>query len=306
MKTGSSSYKSIAYLLLAIFIISLQNVAIKWISGDFPALEIVLFRSLVALPFTLVFFRLERKKGLPRTQRLHLELLRGVFLFLSYTTHMMGLASLQLDQVEAIRFSSPLMITILAITLLGEKLDLRRWIALIIGFCGVLLIINPGTAAFNLGSVFVLISVFFYALTVILTRKLQNTDSSATMAYYSAIVYLVFTLALAPLAASVGIGLHAHPSIAFLLDPWGVPGLLDLMVMAGLGMVWAGWMYYMSRAYSEAPATVIAPFEYASLPINILWGWVIFNDTPTWMTIIGAVIALGSGMFILDKNKRDT
>ena len=304
MTKMSSNVKGVSFLVLAALIISLQNIAVKGIGGDYSALEIVAFRSLVALPCTLLFYRYEGQRGLPTTQQRKREYLRGVFLFLSYTTFMMGLAALPLADIEAIRFSGPLMITLLSVVILGEKVGARRWLALVVGFIGVLLIVRPGSATFNLGSIFILISVLFYALTVILTRKLQTNDSSATMAYYSSLVYLVATLILAPLPAIVGEMSNAHPSIAFLIRAWSMPTLIDLFIMAGLGLVWAGWMYFMTRAYSMAPASVIAPFEYVSLPINIMWGFLIWHEIPTLLTLAGAFLALFSGLYVLYRERK--
>jgi len=311
MTKMSSNVKGIIFLVLAALVISIQNIAIKWIGGDYSALEIVAIRSVVALPLTLLFYRYEGKsgrpttRGLPTTQQPRLEYLRGVFLFLSYTTYMMGLAALPLAEIEAIRFSGPLMITLLSVLILGEKVGPRRWLALMIGFIGVLLIVKPGSATFNLGSIFILISVLFYALTAILTRKLQTTDSSATMAYYSSLVYLVAAFVLAPLPAIVGEVPDAHPSIAFLIRAWNMPTLIDLIIMAGLGLVWAGWMYLMSRAYSLAAASVAAPFEYISLPINIMWGFLIWGEIPTWLTLAGAALTLLSGMYVLYRERQE-
>jgi len=296
--------KGILFLLLAMLIISLQSIAVKGLGGSYPVLEMVVLRNLVALPFTLFFFRLEGKRGLPSTPQFKLEFTRGMFLFLSYTTFMMGLAALPLAEVEAIRFSGPLMITILSVFLLREKVEARRWLALLVGFLGVLLIVRPGSASFNLGSVFILISVLFYALTVISTRKLQATDSSATMAYYSSLVYLAAALVLVPLTLMVGEVPDAPPSLAFLFRAWAMPSLLDGIIMCGLGLVWAGWTYCMARAYSLAQASVAAPFEYLSLPINILWGFALWREIPTWLTLAGAGLTLLSGMFILYLNQK--
>ena len=179
----TANLKGIGFLLLAMLIGSLQAVAVKWLGGKYSVLEIVTIRSLVALPITLLFFRLEDNKGLPTTKQPKLQFVRGIFLFLSYTTFMMGLAALPLADIEAIRFSGPMMITILSVFMLGEKVDLRRWLALIVGFAGILLIVQPGSMNFNEGSLFVLISVLFYALTVIYTRKMKTADSNATMAF---------------------------------------------------------------------------------------------------------------------------
>ena len=304
MNKINSNIKGVSYLVLAICIISLQNIAIRWIGGDYSALQIVAIRSLVALPCTLLFYRYEGQRGLPTTQQPKLEYLRGVFLFLSYTAFMMGLAALPLADIEAIRFSAPLMITFLSVVMLGEVVGPRRWMALIVGFIGVLLIVKPGSASFNLGSIFILISVLFYALTAILTRKLQTNDSSATMSYYSSLVYLVAAFVLAPLPALVGEMPDAHPSFAFLLRAWSMPTLIDFSIMAGLGLVWAGWMYFMSRAYSVAQASVIAPFEYVSLPINIMWGFLIWQEVPTVMTLAGAFLTLASGLYVLYRERK--
>ena len=228
---------------------------------------------------------------------------RALCLFVAYTTYFMGLAALPLADVAAIRFSAPLAITFLSVVWLGETVGPRRWLALVVGFAGVLLIVQPGAAAFNVGSIFILISVLFYALNVMLTRKLQTTDSSATMAYYSSLVYLVAAFALSPLAVVVGEPAGAHPSITFLLRPWVMPSLVDGVIMLGLGLVWAGGMYCMARAYSLALASVAAPFEYLSLPINVLWGLIFWQEIPTWTTAAGALLTLSSGLYVLYRER---
>lgn len=95
----------------------------------------------------------------------------------------------------------------------------------------------------------------------------------------------------------------AHPSIAFLFRNWAVPTLLDGLIMCGLGLVWAGWTYFMARAYSLAPASVIAPFEYLALPINIMWGLLIWQEIPTWTTLAGALLTLSSGLYVLYRER---
>jgi drug/metabolite transporter (DMT)-like permease len=303
MTTTNSNIRGVGFLVLGLLIFSLQDIAVKWIGGDYPVFEIVTFRSLVALPLTLLFFRAEGERGLPATKRHKLEYVRGLFFFLSYTTHFMGLAALPLAEIAAIKFSGPLMITLLSVVILGEKVGPRRWLALLVGFMGVLLIVRPGSATFNMGSVFILISVLFYALATMLTRKLQTTDSSATMAYYSSLVYLMATFILAPLLIAVGDKPDAHPSITFLFHAWTMPALLDVLIMSGLGLVWAAGMYCLARAYSLALASVVAPFEYVALPINIMWGFVLWHEIPTVATLAGAALTLFSGLYVLFRER---
>jgi drug/metabolite transporter (DMT)-like permease len=299
MKTANSNVRGAASLVLAMLIFSLQDIAVKWIGGDYPVLEIVIFRSLIALPCTFIFLRYEGIRGLPRTRQHKLEYLRGFFLFLSFTTYMMAVAALPLADVAAIRNSAPLMITLLSVVWLGEKVEPRHWLALFVGFLGVLLIVKPGSANFNLGSIFALIATLFYALNVMLTRKLQSTDSSATMSYYSSFVYLVAAFILAPLVMGIGEIPNAHPSIAFLFRTWTIPTQLDLIIMAGLGLVWAAGMYFVARAYSLAPASVVAPFEYAPLLFNMIWGLLLWRELPKLSTLVGAFLTLSSGLYVL-------
>jgi len=298
-----STLRGVLFLVLGLLVFSLQDITVKFIGGQYPVLEIVTFRSLVALPLTLLLFRFEGRRGWPTTSQRTLQYVRGGAYFLSYTTHFMGLAALPLADIAAIRFSGPLMITLLSLLFLAEKIRLRNWIALLVGFAGTLLVVQPGMGAFNIGSLFTLASVFFYAVAVILTRKLQGTDSSATMAYYSSLVYLVATAVLTPIVLAIGETPNAHPSFVFLMHAWVMPSLRDWLIMSGLGFIWAGGMYFNARAYSEAPASVVAPFEYSTLPINVLWGIILWQQFPTLNTWVGAGITIVSGLYLLYANR---
>ena len=304
MFTPGSPARGAATLVLALLILSLQDVAVKWIGGGYNVIEIVLIRSLVALPATFFFLRREGRRGWPTTRRPLLQIGRGVLLFISFTTYMMALAALPLADISAIRNSAPLMITLLSVLWLGEQVGPRRWMALAVGFLGVLLIVRPGTTAFNLGSVFALLATLTYALSMLITRRLQNTESGATMTYFSSLVYLVASVVLAPLAVLVGERAGAQASIAFLFRAWTMPTPLHGAVIAGLGLVWAAGMYLVARAYSQAPASAIAPFEYAGLLINVMWGFALWHEVPTWITIVGASLTALSGLYVLFQKDR--
>ena len=126
MKKDNNNILGVCSLVLGILIFSLQDISVKWIGGSYPVMEIVIFRTLVALPFTLLFFRYEGNRGLPTTKHHKLQYVRGLFLFLSFTTYFMGLAALPLAEVSSIRNSAPLIIALLSVMLLGEKVGPRR------------------------------------------------------------------------------------------------------------------------------------------------------------------------------------
>ncbi len=307
-ESSADTARGVGFLVLALFVISTQSIAVKGLGGNYPVLQMVIMRNIIALPFSLLFLRGEGIKGIPGTKRLGLHFIRGFFLFVSYTTYMMGLVSLPLAQIESIRFSGPIMITVFSIFLLKEKVELRRWVVLIIGFLGVILILKPGSGSFNIGAVFILISVLFYAFIVMSTRKLQTTESSGTMAFYSSLVYLLAAGVIVPITLAVGELPEANPSVAFLFVHWSLPTWRDGIIMGGLGIVWAVWTFFMAKAYSYAKASVLASFEYLALPINTLWGFLFWREIPTLSTLGGAGLILASGMFIMyldriNKNK---
>ena len=290
--------RGIAFLVTGMAIFSLQNVAIRAISDFYAVLEIVIVRSLIALPCILLFFRMEGGRGLPSTHRLGLEVVRGLLLFISYTTYFMGLAALSLADAAAIRFSAPMFLTLFSVTLLGETVGPRRWGALLVGFAGVLLIIQPGAANFNIGSIFVLVTTITYALSAICTRLLRGSESSASMAFFSTLTYLAGAFLFGPLFAAIGDAGVTHPSMLFLLRSWALPTAPHFAIMMALGVVWASGMYCVARAYSLALASVAAPFEYVTLPINMGWGYLIWHEIPTAVTWVGAFLTVGSGLYI--------
>jgi drug/metabolite transporter (DMT)-like permease len=298
IKTSRNNFWGVGFLVLAVLTFSLQDIGIKSMGGSYPVLEIVIFRNMVALPCTLFLFYLEGGRGFPKTQRFGLESLRGLLLFLSYTTYIMGLAALPLAEIAAIRNSAPLLLTLLSVAWLGERVSVRHWVALIVGFMGVLLIVRPGSD-FNLGSTFILLATLFYALSVMLTRQLRITDSSATMAYFSSVVYMVIALLLVPLSLWVGEVPNAHPSIAFLFRAWIMPSPLDFSIMCALGLVWAAGMFFMAKAYSMTLASVVAPFEYIALPVSVMWGLLLWQEVPPVITWLGALLTVVSGLYIL-------
>lgn len=304
MKNINKNYMGILFNILAIFIFSLQDIGIKWIGGDYPSLQIATFLSVAALPFILFFYRKEGGKGLPVSSNPKLQFLRGSLHFLSFVAYVMGIASQPLGDIAALRNAIPLVITLLSVVFLGEQVGLRRWLALVVGFVGVFFIVKGGSATFNIGAIFTLLAVLFYSLSAIVTRKLTE-DSSATMAYYSAVVYIVGSLILTPIVLAIGPVPNAHPSIAFLLRPWAVPGITHLAILLGLGLVWASGMYCSARAYSMAEASVIAPFENVVLPINVMWGFLLWGDVPSWLMLFGASLTLMSGIYCSFEERRE-
>lgn len=305
LSISDPAMRGILFLIAGVLIFSLQGIIVKTIAGKYAVLQIVIVRCIVALPCLLLIYRYsEGRRGMPRTTHYWLEFWRGFLLFIAFTTYYMGLAAIPLGDAAAIRFSAPIFVAFFSVIILGEFVGVHRWSAIIVGFLGVLLIVQPGTANFNFGSLCVLITTITYALAAIIARRLRHDDSGATMAYFSTWVYLAAAIILAPIMLGIGAEEGAHPSLNFLLRTWALPTAFDFAIICSLGVIWAVGMVCMTNAYILATSSVVAPFEYTTLPINVMWGYLLWNEIPTLTTWIGALIALGSMGYILYRTQR--
>lgn len=286
--------------VLAVILFSANDVAIKSLSDGYALHQVVLIRSVIGLFVVLaVIAPLTGGLAIMRTARLRMHLLRGSFVVFSNLTFFLGLAAMPLAEAVAIFFVSPLVITIFSVVFLGETVGPRRWAAIALGFVGVLVMVRPGTAAFQPASLLPLVAAFCYAGMHIVTRRIGGTESAATMAFY---IQAMFLCVCAVMGLSVGWGQFADqsdPSLAFLLRAWDWPRIADLPVflLIGAGTAFAG--YLVSQAYRVAEASLIAPFEYLALPMAVVWGMVVFGEYPSAGDYLGMALILSAGLFMV-------
>lgn len=293
--------KGIAWLLAGVAIFSVQDIIIRYLSADLPALEFILIRTLWSFVPLAILVRLEGGARMLRVHHPGLHALRGVILLVSYTCWFLAIATLPLAEAVAIYLSAPLWITAFAVLLLGERVGARRWIALAVGFAGVVVIVRPGTEAFRLGALFALGGALFYALSAILARRIGRTDSSVSMVFSMSLVYLAGTLAW---GIVLGDGwAMASPTLRFLVRPWVVPTWEAVGAMALCGAVGIAGFHGLVQGYRLAPAGVVAPFEYTAIVWGALWGFAIWSEVPDAATITGVAIVVGSGLYILHRER---
>ena len=296
--TGSVGL-GITSALIAWFCFSLNDVGIKFLSGDYALHQIVLVRSSVGLFLTLaVIMPLEGGYGLIRTKHLGLHLLRGFCVVLANMLFFVGLASISLPEATSLFFVAPLFITALSVVFLGEKVGWYRWFAISVGLLGVVVMLRPGSDAFRLAALLPVSAAFAYACLQILTRKIGFSDRASTMSFY---IQLVFILVCVPFGLLFGDGRFANPdnaSIDFLFRAWTLPDFRDGLIMLGLGFGTALGGYLISQAYRVCEAVVIAPFEYIALILSIFWRVMIWNEWPDLVAWIGILLILGSGLLV--------
>jgi len=264
--------KGIAFLIAGVSVFSLQDVIIKWMSGEYPVHEIVFIRSLIAIVLILFIVRFEGGLKSLWTRRPVVHLVRGCAFFMAYTCYYLSLASLPLAEAAALYFTAPLFLAALSVPLLGEEVGVQRWLAICIGFLGVLIILRPGASVVDPASILALLSALAYAIAGIVTRRLGGTDSSSSMAFYTTVLYLTVTAVIGLVLGDGALFSVGHASMEFLLRAWTLPSWSDLGLMAFLGLIAASAFYFLAQAYRVAQATTVAPFEYLGLLLAVIWG----------------------------------
>ncbi len=293
--------KGIALLVFATAIFSVQDVVIKLFSGTYPAHQIVFVRSLVGLLPILLIVWLEGGARLLRTSRPGLQILRGLLGFLAYTTYYLALSALPLADTVTLFYASPLFVTALAVPLLGERVGPRRWLAVWLGFLGVVAVTRPFGGDLEPAMLLAVASALTYGLCMLITRKLARSEAGSTLAFYMMATFLAASAVAALVLGDGRFAVESHPSLAFLTRAWVWPTTRDLMWLVLLGLISGAGFYCISQAYRIASASLVAPFEYASLPWAILWGYLFWADVPAGSTMLGLLLIVGSGLYIIHR-----
>jgi drug/metabolite transporter (DMT)-like permease len=288
----------VAFMCVGVFVFTFQDLIIKGISARYPAHEIVFIRSFFALPFALLIAWLETGLYRLKTRRAGAHVLRGIGFFLAYTLYYLGVAALPLAMAVAISFAAPLFITALAGPLLGEQVGKIRWLAVVLGFIGVVIVMRDGLNKLDWAVVLPAFSALCYALGQLHGRHIGATESASTMAVYVNAVFFVLS-GLAGLIIGSGAFAHwSHPSLAFLLRAWVWPTQHDLLLMLTCGVVASIGVYCLGQGYRMAEANLAAIFEYTALPWAILWGFLFFSQLPDPSALAGVGLVIFAGIVI--------
>ncbi len=286
--------------LTAILCFSFVDLGIKLLSDGYALHQIVFLRSLVSMTvFLAIIMPLSGGWTVLRTRRPGAHLLRGAFIVCANVCLFLGLAALPIADAVAIFFISPLAIAVMSVIFLGETVGPRRWAAIILGLIGVLLIVQPGTDAFQVASLLPAISALLYGAMHMVTRKVRRTESATTMTFY---VILTFLITSAIIGALIGDGRYAggpHPALEFLLRKWAPIARADMWIILMLGIAGVMGSWLISQAYRLSEAALVAPFEYVAMPISIFWGVAFFGTWPMLNAWAGILLIVGSGLYML-------
>jgi drug/metabolite transporter (DMT)-like permease len=276
----------ILLMIGAVATFSCIDASSKYLNAYMGIVQVVWARYTFAFLLTLLISNPITRPGLTHTTRPYLQIGRSMLLVGSTALNVLALRYLQLDQTVSIMFSMPFLVALLAGPMLGEWIGPRRWIAISVGFLGVLVVMRPGVGGIHPAAILTVIGTFLYAIYTITTRILARTDSTDTTLFYSNIVGCIGTSFLLPFV-------------------WTTPeNWIVVAVMVAIGGFGAFGHFLMIAAHRLAPAPILAPFVYTQLVWMITLGYVVFGDVPNRWTLTGACVVIASGLYLLLSERR--
>jgi len=279
----------ILYMVGATTLFAASSAASKWLVASYPIGEVLFTRTAVALVTCALFIMPHTGLAVFRTQRLRHHVLRSVSQGCSQTFLLIAFSLMPLAGAIAINFSSPLFATLISALVLKETVGLARWLALLVGFCGVLIVANPDAGTFQIGALFALANAVLYGSVTVGVRGMTATESAETLILYQLALLTAFFALLLPLG-------------------WAWPTPADTAWIVFNGVSNAVGQYWWTRALHLAPASAVAPFFYLSLVWASILGFAIWGDVPTISLVIGSAVVVASGLFLLwrESNARQT
>lgn len=283
-----SQRAAIGWLFSGIVLFATMDAAAKWVGKTYPLTAAVWLRYLV--PTLLVGGYLVATRGLKfaHAARPGIQILRGITLVISTLCFWTALSHLPLVEAVTVSFVCPTMVVIFSALLLGERPQRAHWIALALGFVGVLIALRPGLTHTGIGAIAALSSATFYALYLVLTRKVADRADAVVLLFHANAIGALALTVLAPATARM-------PSIP-----------AEWMILPALGVFGAIGHWCMIKAYSLADATTLAPFMYAQLLVATFYGWLIYDNLPDAFTLLGMLVILGSGLYVLNEGRKSS
>jgi drug/metabolite transporter (DMT)-like permease len=280
--TLKSQLGGIGFMLAMTVCFSTLDASAKFVTNELSLWMVMWGRYFFHFLFIAVFLLRGAPGKILKTRNIKLQVLRSTLIFCAGITFWAGLMYLPLADCTVMAFISPLLVTVLAVLFLGETFGSHRWKVVVVGLVGVLIVIRPGLGIVSWAVALPLVAAAFYATLQITTRVLGQQDNALTTLFYTSTCGVVFSSVM-----------------AFFF--WQTPTLIKRLIFIWLGLIWANGHFLIIRAFERTPASLLAPFDYATLVWATLLGYFIFGDLPDGWTIVGAAIIVSSGIYLIRK-----
>jgi len=275
---GGNAVAGALWMCGAALSLTAMAVAVRYLTPAFHVLELIFLRNLVGLAL-LAPWLAGIGFATVRTRRLPEHVLRNVIHYAGMVAWFFGVTLVPLAELAALQFTMPLFAMVLAIVLLGEKADARRWAAAAVGLAGALVIIRPSVDGISAGALVVVLAAALYATSYVITKRLAATESGNAVVFWMNVVVLVVS---------------AVPAFLF----WRTPGWADAPMLLLLGISGYTTHYSLTRAFKQADVGFATLFDFLRLPFSAAFGYVLFAETPVAWTFAGAVLIFAAAWYV--------
>ena len=306
MNNQENTPKAILLIFLGMSVFALQDALIKFISIDTNLFLIYSTRAFVGIIILSIFLYLKKEPIIFISKYPKLTILRGILFFLSFTLYYFSLTKLSLAKAITLFFVSPFFITIFSIFLLNEVVGFRRWSALIVGFIGVYLVMEPDFYNFDIFSTFPILCAAGYALTMIIQKMTSDKDNLYSQTFHLYFAALFFSFIIGIISGDGKFFDSSNDNLWFLLQPWQINNLNKLLILISIGLITVIGFLSIFQAYRIGSPPSVAPFEY----IIILWGliisWFIWGETLNLRGFVGLFFIVVAGIYtFVRENKKN-
>lgn len=279
--------RAIACMLAATALVSLNDALVKSLTSSYPVGQVLFLRGIFVLPWIVLLAHIMGGIGRLKVKNVKGQAFRAIFVVGSSFLFVNGLIYLPLADAIAVTFAGPLFITALAPLALGEHVGWRRWLAVVVGFVGVLFMVRPDGDVIQWAVLFPLGAALCGGIRDLITRRISQTETSAAVLFFTTCAVVAASALTLPFA-------------------WSAVSALDLVYFALSAMLVAGGQYLMIEAYRHGEAAFVAPFKYSFMIWAVLFGYLFFAELPDAWTVLGTVIVAASGLYILQRELRFT
>lgn len=286
-------------IVATVLAMSFADAIVKLASSNLPLWQIYVTRSLIAIPVicSLYFFG---TRTTIRPKSMVWTLLRSMLLALMYVAIYAAAPVLSLSVIGASLYTAPLFIILFSALLIGDKISWERWVAIVLGFVGVLMIIRPDTDDFSLAMLIPIIAAILYALVAIITRTKCVNEKPLVLALALNYSLLFVGLAMTGLIAIVSVPKTLEDNYSFLLGGWVPMNVQEWSTISLLAILIVGIGIGLAKAYQSGAPAVIATFDYAYLIFAVMWSYIFFSETPNTNTIVGMSLIIISGVVVIN------
>ena len=303
MSAQNNNPKGIVFILIAMIVFSVQDGIMKHIYNFVSLYEIYLIRTVVSFVLILLFLIITKKPIVFKSQYPLLTFTRVILFFFGFSSFYVSLTVLPLGTATALFFVTPFLITIFAHFFLKEEIGLRRWSAVVVGFIGVYVTLNPDFSNFNYLSLLPILCALCYSLSMIIIKKTSDKDSVYTQTFTFYIGAIIISIIFYFIIGDGQYNVSDHPASQFIFREWFIDFNSNILLMTATGVTATLAFLFLFKAYSIASPAVVSPFEYSILFWSPLIGWLYFDEIPSLNTVIGILIIVSSGVYIFIREK---